>query len=103
VNVAIAEVEETLARHPAVQSAHVVGVPDRVRGENIAALVVLRPSHQSPPDELQAFCRESLASYKVPRHVFVVGEHEVPRTATGKVEKTALRRMAETLLARSSE
>ena len=103
VNVAIAEVEETLARHPAVQSAHVVGVPDRVRGENIAALVVLRPSHQSPPDELQAFCRESLASYKVPRHVFVVAEHEVPRTATGKVEKTALRRMAETLLARSSE
>jgi len=101
VNVATAEVEEALARHPAVQSAHVVGVPDAVRGENIAALVVLRPDQQSPPGELREFCRESLASYKVPRHLFVVAEHDVPRTATGKVEKAALRRIAEALLARS--
>jgi len=101
VNVAIAEVEEVLARHPAVQSAHVVGVPDAVRGENIAALVVLRPNQRSAADELRDFCRASLASYKVPRHLFVVGEGDVPRTATGKVEKAALRRAAETLLART--
>ena len=99
VNVAAVEVEETLARHPAVQSAHVVGVPDPVRGENIAALVVLRPSIQAAADELRAFCREALASYKVPRHLFVVGAAEVPRTGSGKVEKTALRRKAEALVA----
>jgi len=103
VNVASVEIEETLARHPAVQSAHVVGVPDPTRGENIAALIVLRPQQTSNPDELRAFCRDALASYKVPRHLFVVGEADVPRTATGKVEKAALRRAAETLLARERE
>jgi fatty-acyl-CoA synthase len=103
VNVAAVEVEEALARHPSVQTAHVVGVPDPVRGENLAALVVLRPLRQTPAEELRAFCRESLASYKVPRHLFVIGETEVPRTATGKVEKAALRRAAEALIARERE
>jgi fatty-acyl-CoA synthase len=99
VNVAAAEVEEALARHPAVQSAHVVGVPDPVRGENIAALVVLRPSHEASADALRDFCRAELASYKVPRHVFVVDAAAVPRTGTGKVEKPALRRAVEALIA----
>ena len=100
VNVAAVEVEEALARHPAVQSAHVVGVPDPARGENIAALVVLRPSAATAADELRAFCRDALASYKVPRHLFVVGETDVPRTGSGKVEKAALRRAAEALIER---
>jgi fatty-acyl-CoA synthase len=99
VNVAAVEVEDALARHPAVQSAHVVGVPDPVRGENIAALVVLRPARHAAADELRGFCRDSLASYKVPRHVFVVGEADVPRTGSGKVEKAALRRAAQALVA----
>jgi acyl-CoA synthetase (AMP-forming)/AMP-acid ligase II len=100
VNVAAVEVEEALARHADVQTAHVVGVADPVRGENLAALVVLRPSRQLAVDALRAFCREALASYKVPRHLFVVTEIEVPRTATGKVDKAALRRAAEVLVAR---
>ncbi len=99
VNVAAAEVEEALARHPAVQSAHVVGVPDPVRGETIAALVVLRPGRGEGADALREFCRAELASYKVPRHVFVVDAAAVPRTGTGKVEKPALRRAAEALIA----
>ncbi len=98
VNVAAVEVEEALARHPAVQSAHVIGVADAVRGENIAALVVLRPDSATAAEALRAFCGESLASYKVPRYVFVVAASEVPRTATGKVEKAALRRAAEALI-----
>jgi fatty-acyl-CoA synthase len=93
VNVAASEVEEALARHPAVKAAHVVGVADAVRGENVAAFVVLQG--EVDPEELRGFCRASLASYKVPRHVFVVEDAEIPRTATGKVEKTALRRAAE--------
>lgn len=100
VNVAAVEVEEALARHPAVQAAHVVGVPDPVRGENIAALVVLRPNRETGVDELRDFCREGLASYKVPRHLFVIGETDVPRTATGKVEKESLRRTAQALVER---
>src|SRR5439155_2457164 len=74
VNVAASEVEGVLARHPAVRAAHVVGVRHPTRGENVAAFVVLRASGGVTPDEIQGFCRECLASYKVPRHVFVVAE-----------------------------
>jgi fatty-acyl-CoA synthase len=99
VNVAASEVEEALARHPAVRAAHVVGVPDPVRGENVAAFVVLAPGTAADAEALRAFCRASLASYKVPRHVFVVEETALPRTATGKIEKAALRRAAAARLA----
>jgi fatty-acyl-CoA synthase len=98
VNVAAAEIEETLAHHPAVKTAHVVGVPDPVRGENVAALVVLHSGRSATADELRSFCRERLASYKVPRHVFAIGDQDVPRTGTGKVEKPALREMAQRLV-----
>ncbi|HUI27784.1 MAG TPA: AMP-binding protein [Candidatus Kryptonia bacterium] len=102
VNVAAIEVEEALARHPAVKVAHVVGVPHPSRGENIAAFVVLHPDVDVSTDELREFCRGSLASYKVPRHVFFITEAEVPRTGSGKIEKPALRREAEQLLAREA-
>ena len=99
VNVAAAEVEEALARHAAVKAAHVVGVPHPVRGENVAAFVVLHAAALADEPSLIAFCREQLASYKVPKHVFVIAEAAVPRTGTGKVAKPALRREAETRLA----
>jgi acyl-CoA synthetase (AMP-forming)/AMP-acid ligase II len=99
VNVAATEVEDVLARHPAVRSAHVVGVADAVRGENVAAFVVLRDDASAAAEELRAFCRDTLASYKVPRHFFVIAEADLPRTATGKIEKAALRRKAEARLA----
>jgi len=94
VNVAAVEVEEALGRHPAVKSAYVVGVPHQTRGENVAAFVVLHPARDASGEDLREFCRSALASYKVPRHVFVILEAEVPRTGTGKVEKAALRRAA---------
>jgi fatty-acyl-CoA synthase len=95
VNVAAVEVEEALAKHPAVKVAHVVGVPDPVRGENVAAFVVLADGATATADALQTFCKETLASYKVPRHVFVVVEADVPRTGTGKIAKPALRELAQ--------
>ncbi len=98
VNVAAVEVEQALARHPAVKSAHVVGVPHPTRGENVAAFVVLHPDATAGAEELQAFCRESLASYKVPRQVFVIAEAELPLTASGRAEKGALRRRAQAAL-----
>jgi fatty-acyl-CoA synthase len=94
VNVAAVEVEDALAKHPAVKAAHVVGVPDPVRGENVAAFVVLEDAASVEPEALRAFCKEALASYKVPRHVFVIAEADVPRTGTGKIEKPALRSLA---------
>jgi len=95
VNVAAVEVEDALARHPSVKTAHVVGVPDSVRGENIAAFIVPEPDAAVDAEQLRQFCRDNLASYKVPRHVFVVADTELPRTGTGKIEKSALRRAAE--------
>ena len=89
------EVEEVLLTHPAVREAHVVGVSDPVRGENVAAFVVLRDGATATPEALQGFCRETLASYKVPRRIFVVEAGAIPRTGSGKVEKAALRRAAE--------
>jgi acyl-CoA synthetase (AMP-forming)/AMP-acid ligase II len=94
VNVAAVEVEEAIARHPAVKSAHVVGVPHPVRGENIAAFVVLQPQQTASEEALRDFCRGSLASYKVPRHIFAISEAELPRTGSGKIEKAALRQKA---------
>ena len=98
VNVAASEVEEALARHPAVKTAHVVGVADAVRGENVAAFVVLHAGATAGEAELRAFCQASLASYKVPRHVFPIADADLPRTGTGKIEKAALRRAAEARL-----
>jgi len=95
VNVAAVEVEEALARHPAVKSAHVVGVPHQSRGENVVAFVVLNPGGAADEAILRDFCRGSVASYKVPRHVFIIAEGMLPRTGSGKIEKAALRREAE--------
>jgi fatty-acyl-CoA synthase len=94
VNVAAIEVEEALARHPAVHSAHVVGVPHPTRGENIVAFIVARDGAVVSADALRDFCRGTLASYKVPRQVFIIGAADLPRTGSGKVEKAALRRLA---------
>jgi fatty-acyl-CoA synthase len=88
-NVAAAEVEAVLAEHPAVGAAYAVGVPDPQRGEIVAVFVV----SSQPVDEttLLAHCRARLASYKVPRHVWLRGESELPQKGSGKVDKAALR------------
>jgi fatty-acyl-CoA synthase len=97
VNVAAAEVEAVLAAHLAVGAAHVVGVPDPARGENVAAFVVL--TAPASVEELLAHCRQQLASYKVPRHVWIRREHELPQKGSGKVDKAALRAEAARLVA----
>ncbi len=66
----------------------------KTAGENVAAFIVARPGARPKPEELQAFCRDALASYEVPRHVFVVEQSEVPVTGTGKIERPTLRREA---------
>jgi long-chain acyl-CoA synthetase len=83
------EVEDVLYGHPAVREAAVVGVPDAYRGETVKAFVSLRPGESLEADELIAFCRERMAAYKYPRVVELVDE--LPRTASGKVLRRALR------------
>jgi acyl-CoA synthetase (AMP-forming)/AMP-acid ligase II len=86
-----AEVEATLYRHPAVAEAGVVGVPDEYRGEEVVAFVVLRPQDKGvvAPEQIAAWAREEMAVYKAPRRVLFVDA--LPRTATGKILRRALR------------
>jgi fatty-acyl-CoA synthase len=90
-NVAPLEVEAVLLGHPAVKQAYVVGVPDRVRGETVVAVVELRDGVALSAEALGAFCRERLAGYKVPARFVFRKADEFPRTPTGKVQKPRLR------------
>ncbi len=92
-NVASREVEDVLRRHPSVLDVAVVGVPDPRWGERVCAVVVVRPGATSGAAdlaaELEALGRAHLAGFKIPRRFEMVGE--LPRNATGKVEKARLR------------
>jgi len=95
-NVSPLEVEQILLGHPAVEQAHVVGVPDLRKEEALAAVIVLRQGASASADELRVFCRQALAAFKVPQHVRFVSREALPLTASGKVQKHRLR---ETLVA----
>jgi fatty-acyl-CoA synthase len=88
-NISSIEVEGALLRHPAVDEAAIVGLPSEQWGETPHAFVVLRPGAAATEDELRAFLRERLAHFKVPRGVTFVPE--LPKTATGKIQKFVLR------------
>ena len=85
------EVEEAVAAHPAVLEVGVAAVADPTKGERPKAWVVLRPGGHVTADELRTFCRERLASYKVPAEVSVVPE--LPKSAVGKVLRRKLREL----------
>jgi fatty-acyl-CoA synthase len=88
-NISSVEVEGVLLRHPAVQEAAIVGLPDAKWGEAPHAFVVLRPGATATPEELRVFARDRLAHFKAPHTVSFV--KELPKTATGKIQKFVLR------------
>jgi acyl-CoA synthetase (AMP-forming)/AMP-acid ligase II len=88
-NVYSREVEEVLYRHPSVSEAAVVGLPDPKWGENVTAVVVLRPGTTATEAEIIAIARNSLAGYKKPKRVIFVDE--LPKTVSGKIIKRELR------------
>jgi acyl-CoA synthetase (AMP-forming)/AMP-acid ligase II len=88
-NVSSIEVEDTLFGHPAVAEVAVIGVPDERWGETIKALVVLSPGAEADEAELIAYCKAHVAGFKAPTSVEF--RHELPRTATGKLQKYKLR------------
>jgi acyl-CoA synthetase (AMP-forming)/AMP-acid ligase II len=91
-NVYPIEVEKTLAAHPEVAEAAVLGVDDEQYGQRLAAFVVLDAGAAATPETLKAHVRENLANYKVPRQIAVLDE--LPRGSTGKI----LRRELQALL-----
>src|SRR5881628_41297 len=99
INVAPLEVEAVLLAHPAVKQAYVVGLSDRGKGEVAAAAVELHEGATATAEALTVFCRERLASYKVPARIIFRKAGEFPLTATGKVQKPRLREELERLCA----
>jgi fatty-acyl-CoA synthase len=88
-NISSIEVEGVLLRHPAVAEAAIVGLPDARWGETPHAFVVLRDGAQVSEQDLISFVRERLAHFKAPHGVSFVTE--LPKTATGKIQKYVLR------------
>jgi fatty-acyl-CoA synthase len=92
-NISTIEVEQALQEHPAVGEVAVVGMPHEKWGETPVAFVTPRPGEAVEPDALVAFARERLAGFKVPREIHV--RDELPKTATGKIQKFVLREEAQ--------
>lgn len=89
-NVYPAEVEAVLRDHPAIQDCAVFGLPHPKWGEGVTAAVELRPGQTADPEEIIAYARKSLAAYKIPRRIEL--DVVLPRTASGKVQRGALRK-----------
>lgn len=92
-NVYPREVEDVLFAHSAVLDCAVIGLHDALRGEEVAAVVVLKPGVSATEREIMAHCRQALANYKVPRKVLF--RDTLPRGGTGKVVKRLLRKELE--------
>lgn len=88
-NVYPRDVEEALYQHPAVLEAAVIGVQDDYRGENVKAFIVFKSGQTATVEEIQTWCRERLAAYKIPRDIEF--RDELPKTAVGKILRRALR------------
>ena len=89
-NIYSAEVENVLARHPAVALSAVIGIPHEQWGEAVHAVVVLKPGTQVDEEQLRQYCREFIAGYKCPKSIEF--RDALPLSAAGKVLKRELRR-----------
>jgi acyl-CoA synthetase (AMP-forming)/AMP-acid ligase II len=86
------EIEEALYEHPKVRDAAVVGLPDARLGERVCACIVVRDGQEMSLEEVVEFLRRRVATYKLPEHLVLLDD--LPRTPTGKVQKTPLRQIA---------
>src|ERR1700732_3898969 len=89
-NVYSGEVGAVIYEHPAVREVAVFGVPDSQWGELVMACVVLKPGATLTTDDLIAFCKRSLANYKLPRRI-EFSETDLPKSSSGKILKKTLR------------
>ncbi|HEX9697745.1 MAG TPA: long-chain fatty acid--CoA ligase [Actinomycetota bacterium] len=87
-NVYPRDVEEVLFQHPKIQEAAVAGIPSKKSGETVKAFIILKPGETATPEEIEAFCRERLTAYKVPKAYEF--RDELPKTMVGKVLRRVL-------------
>lgn len=88
-NIYPAEIEQVLFAHPAIYEAAAVGIPDEEWGEQIKAVVVLKPGHTASPDNILDFCAQRLPGFKRPRSVDFT--HELPKNPNGKIVRRLVR------------
>ncbi|MCL4495874.1 MAG: long-chain-fatty-acid--CoA ligase [Firmicutes bacterium] len=93
-NIASLHVEDVLYAHPDVLEAAVIGIPDPTWGEIVHAIVVPKPDHTLVVSDLEAFCRQRLGGFEVPRSWEIA--EELPKTGTGKIMKHVLRQKRQT-------
>jgi fatty-acyl-CoA synthase len=85
------EIEEFLYTHPAIADVQVVGLPDERNGEEVCAWIQCKPGATLTEEDVRAFCKGTIAHFKVPRYVVFVDSY--PTTVTGKIQKYKLREM----------
>ena len=85
------EIDELLFAHPSIQTAAVIGVPDDLYGEEVAAFVVLKKGEKASGEDLINFCKTHLADYKCPKTFYFV--EDIPKGPTGKLLKRELARL----------
>ena len=86
------EIEDFLFTHPKIAQVAVFGIPDEFYGEEVMAWVMLHPGQSMDEEELREFCRDQIAHFKIPKHIWFVDEF--PMTVTGKLQKFRMREMA---------
>ena len=86
------EIEDYLFTHPKVAGVAVFGIPDEFYGEEIMAWVQLHAGEEASEEELRDYCKEQIAHFKIPKHIWLVDEF--PMTVTGKLQKFRMREIA---------
>jgi long-chain acyl-CoA synthetase len=92
-NVYPSQIEAVLEKHPKIKEAAVVGAPDRIKGQTITAVIVLREGMQGDKEEFLNYCKENMPDYRVPKAILL--RDAIPRNPAGKVLKRVLRQEAQ--------
>jgi long-chain acyl-CoA synthetase len=93
-NVYPSQIEEVLEKHPKIKEAAVIGAPDRIKGQSIVAVIVLKEGMQGDKEEFLNYCKENMPDYRVPKAILF--RDAIPRNPAGKILKRVLKRDAQT-------